>query len=79
MKLAVVTWEDACEIDNEPWADDNTDIFEYKPLLVTQVGYVFYDGPEGIVLTDGLTEAGQVSRRSQIPRGMVRQIKYLKT
>jgi hypothetical protein len=76
MKLAVVVWEDACEIDDTPWAEHEEE-FNYTPLLCTQVGWVLYDGPEGIVISNGMFAHGTVARRNQIPRGMIRRIEWL--
>lgn len=76
MKLAVVVWEDASELDDTTWANHDEN-FEYAPLLCTQVGFVIYEGPEGIVLTHGMFPDGIVFRRHQIPRGMIRRIEWL--
>jgi len=75
MRLAVVEWEDACEIDNTPWEFEPEE-HTYTPYIVTQVGYVCYDGPEGVILTSAYG-SGQLARRNQIPRGMIRNVTYL--
>jgi hypothetical protein len=77
MRLAVVEWEDACEIDSTPWEFEPEE-HTYTPYIVTQVGYVCYDGPEGIILTSAYG-SGQLARRNQIPRGMIRNTTYLDT
>jgi hypothetical protein len=76
MKLALIVWEDACEIDDAPWAEHDED-FQYTPLVCTQVGWVLYDGPEGVVISNGAFPGGTVARRNQIPRGMIRRIEWL--
>jgi hypothetical protein len=76
MKLAYVIWEDASELDITPWAEHEED-FIYVPVLCKQVGFVLYDGPEGIVLTEGVLDDGTVARRNQIPRGMIRSVEWL--
>ena len=71
MKAVYVEWEDACDLDTTPWSDiDNA---PYTPLLVTQVGLVVYDGPEGMILTNATT-GSQYGVRSQIPKGMIRRV-----
>ena len=74
MKAVLVEWEDACDLDTAPW--NNIEDAEYTPLLVTQVGYVVYDGPEGMILTNATT-GEQYGIRSQIPRGMIRRVETL--
>jgi hypothetical protein len=75
MKPALIVWEDACDLDDTPWAEHD-ESYIYEPVLVTQVGYILYDGEEGIVLTNAYYDE-IVGRRSQIPRGMIRSITYL--
>lgn len=69
-------WEDAAELDTGPWAEHEEN-FEYSPVLCEQVGFLLYDGPEGIVITDAIIEDGTVARRNQIPRGMIRSVVWL--
>lgn len=76
MNLALIVWEDACELDDSTWAEHSEE-FIYEPLLCTQVGFVLYDGPEGIVISNGAFPDGTVARRNQIPRGMIRRIEWL--
>ena len=75
MKLALVEWEDACDIDTEPWVELDGS-FKYVPLIATQVGYIVYEGKEGIVMSSAKI-GSCVARRSQIPKGMIRSIKIL--
>jgi hypothetical protein len=76
MKLVYVVWEDASELDVTAWAIHEEE-FEYSPVLCKQVGFVLYDGPEGLVITNGVIADGTVARRNQIPRGMIRRIEWL--
>ena len=76
MKLALVVWEDACELDDTTWTEHEDD-FEYKPLLCKHVGFIVYDGPEGIVISCGMFPDGIMTRRHQIPRCMIRRIEWL--
>jgi len=76
MKPVYVIWEDASELDVTAWTEHDEG-FIYAPVLCTQVGFVLYDGPEGIILTEAFTSNGEVARRNQIPRGMIRRIEWL--
>ena len=76
MKPAYVIWEDASELDVTAWTEHDEE-FIYTPVLCTQVGFVLYDGPEGLILTDAFTCNGEVARRNQIPRGMIRSVQWL--
>lgn len=76
MKLAYVIWEDASELDVTGWALHDEE-FVYVPVLCKQIGWVIYDGPEGIVMTQAVTSNGEVARRNQIPKQMIRSIEWL--
>ena len=76
MKLAYVLWEDASELDTTPWAE-HEEGFVYTPIMCAQVGFILYDGEEGIVITEAVINDGTVARRNQIPRGMIRRIEWL--
>jgi hypothetical protein len=73
MKLAYVEWEDAADLDDSPWAFHD-DSFMYQPVVAHQVGFVLYDGPEGMVLTSSYIGDDTYGCRSQIPRGMIRSV-----
>ena len=77
MNLVYVVWEDATELDATPWSE-HEEKFVYKPVICHQVGFVLYDGPEGLVITDGVIEGGTVARRNQIPRSMIKKVIQLK-
>jgi hypothetical protein len=74
--LVLVVWEDAGSRDSGTWADKPKDQ-NYEPFYFKQVGFLMYDGPEGIVLSDAIGNNDQIAPRTQIPRGMVRSITKL--
>lgn len=76
MKLAYIVWEDASELDVTAWTTHEEE-FTYVPVLCKQVGWVVYDGPEGIILTQAITSNGEIARRNQIPKQMIRSIEWL--
>jgi hypothetical protein len=76
MKLAYIVWEDASELDSTAWAD-HPEEFIYEPVMCKQVGFILYDGEEGVVITEAVTSNGEVARRNQIPRGMIRRVEWL--
>lgn len=76
MKLAYIIWEDASELDVTAWTEHEEE-YIYTPVLCRQVGWVIYDGPEGVVVTQAITSNGEVARRNQIPKQMIRSIEWL--
>lgn len=76
MKLAYIIWEDASELDVTAWTEHEEE-YNYTPVLCRQVGWVIYEGPEGIVVTQAITSNGEVARRNQIPKQMIRSIEWL--
>lgn len=76
MKLAYIIWEDASELDVTAWTEHEEE-YVYAPVLCRQVGWVIYDGPEGVVITQAITSNGEVARRNQIPKQMIRSIEWL--
>jgi hypothetical protein len=73
--LVLVTWEDATLLDQTAWAENRD--HKYAPKLFISVGFLLYDGKEGIILTSAWS-VDTVAARDQIPRGMIRSIKRLK-
>lgn len=73
--LVLVVWEDARTMDGGPWVSNQE--VEYKPYLIHQVSFLLRDQPEGIVLSQAIA-SDIVGVPDQIPRGMIRSIKYLK-
>lgn len=74
--LVLVEWEDACCLDpNERWVDHTTS--RYTPLIVQSIGYLLYNGKEGVIITAAWSP-DCIGPRDQIPRGMVRKVRRLK-
>ena len=61
MNLVYVIWEDASELDVTAWAEHEED-FQYSPVLCKQVGFVLYDGPEGLVITNGASSSCRLAK-----------------
>lgn len=74
MKAILVEWEDACSRDLGPWVDKQD--WHWEPKIVMELGFVLYDGPEGLIITSAYNES-QLGPVTQIPRGMVRNITEL--
>ncbi len=68
-----VIWEDATATDG-PWVENKPR--EYKPKLITSVGFLVLDDEQGIHLT-GAWCPDIIGAPDQIPRGMIRSITYL--
>lgn len=73
--LVRVIWEDATQMDDGAWVENKD--HTYKPHIVDSVGYLLYEGEEGVILTQAWN-AELVGARDQIPRGMIREIHRLK-
>lgn len=73
-KRVHIVWEDCYVLDSATWVEKEDGPHIWKPYLVEQVGFLLYDGPEGIVVTDSWTDNDHVGVRTQIPRGMIRSI-----
>ena len=73
MNKVEVVWEDARQRTDAPW---NQPEWEYVPFIVRSIGYVVYEGPEGILLTDSCAD-GWVGQVQQIPSGMIREVFHL--
>lgn len=73
-KLALVVWEDAAQVGNSVWVENEAR--EYKPHIFWQAGFVIKDVPEGIHITEAWSPS-LVANPTQIPRGMIRSIKYI--
>ena len=75
-KFALVVWEDASQIhDGQVWVDA-THASEYKPCIFWQLGFIIGDFPQGIHMVEAWNPT-LVSNGTQIPRGMIRSIRYL--
>lgn len=74
MKALWVIWEDAKAIDLGPWVEEAE--YTYEPYIVNTIGFVLYDGPDGIVMTESYA-AGMTGGVHQIPRSMIKEVKEL--
>lgn len=74
--LVLVEWEDATLLDTGAWSENKD--HKYAPKHFFSVGFLLYEGKEGIILTSAWS-VDTVAARDQIPRGMVRSIKRLKS
>lgn len=72
----MVTWEDAACLDSEPWVHTTDEPPKYSPVLVTTVGFLLHQSDEGLIIT-GAWSPDRTGPRDQIPRGMVREVKFL--
>ena len=75
-KLVLVVWEDALTIsDGGAWLETKKER-AYEPHLFWHVGFLIKDVPEGIHLSEAWSPT-LIANGTQIPRGMIRSIKYL--
>ena len=73
--VVLVEWEDAYAPDlHQTWV--SAVVEPWKPLIVRSAGFLVYDGPEGVRLTDSLM-TDFTGQKNQIPRGMIRSVTYL--
>ena len=72
MKLVLLIWEDAGDLDDGPWVTRH-EVKPSEPFIFHQVGYLCELTPEAVVLTScvGIEQMGV---RSRIPIGMVRSL-----
>jgi hypothetical protein len=76
--VALIEWEDAAVIDDGgPWIDHDGSPSKYQPKHFMQVGFVLYDGDEGVIITSAWSP-DKIAVRDQIPRGMIRRLTYIK-
>ena len=73
-KLALVVWEDATQLSSSTWIGH--DEAKYQPCYFWQVGFMVYDGEEGVILSEAWNKE-LLSNPTQIPRGMIRKVQYL--
>ena len=69
--IVAVTWEDAHDPDVSPWVDNSNHAY-FKKMFIT-VGFLLYDGTDGITLSNTYSE-DMVAARNFIPRGMVHSV-----
>jgi hypothetical protein len=71
--VVAVTWEDA-SADGGAWVDNKD--HAYTPKMFVTVGFLLYDGDDGITLTNSWSE-DMVAARDRIPRGMIHSLVVL--
>lgn len=69
-----VDWEDAGTPETGTWVELPAPTWE--PIMVQSVGYLIYDGPEGVMLSADRIKDHRAPA-TQIPRGMVRKVTVL--
>lgn len=73
--MVLVVWEDAYALDvGETWVLTKPTVWE--PCLVHSVGFLIYEGPEGVVLAESWRH-DFTGQRQQLPRGLVRSVQRL--
>lgn len=72
MKLVLVEWEDASDVDAGPWVDRAT-APEPEPVIFVQVGFLYRLTAREVVLT-ACVGRDTMGVRSRIPAGMVRRL-----
>lgn len=72
--VVCVVWEDASAMDPGPWVENKD--HSYQPKMFVTVGFLLYDGKDGITITSSWSE-DMVAARDRIPRGMIHSLTYL--
>ena len=73
--IVEIIWDDATELDG--WKELHEEE-ETKPCLILSVGFLVKQTKNHIVIAQDLSHDRMRNGRSQIPRGMVKQLKVLK-
>ena len=55
------------------WVDRTAEPYKWNAYLCETVGFLLYDGPEGIVVTDSVAPE-HMGPPTQIPRGVIRTL-----
>lgn len=76
--LVLIQWEDATELDTEPWTHDTKHEYRPQEAVMSSVGFLLHESKKGVVITSAWSDGGVLGRREQIPRGMIRQIVRLR-
>ena len=72
--MVEVVWNDAAEL-TSGWTDQ---LEKDEPQLALSVGFLIHESKEHIVIAQDIDEHGHHNGRSQIPRGMVKNLKVLR-
>lgn len=71
--LVLVQWDDAAGL-RDGWKATHE---KPEPYIALSSGFLIHDGPDHIIVAQDTDELGSHNGRTQIPRGMVKQIKIL--
>lgn len=72
-QLVVVDWDDAWGDPAEPISIKDA-AHTSKPMLISTIGWLLYDGEEGVQIASEYCDDDTFRGRSFIPRGMVRNV-----
>ena len=72
--LVEVWWDDASAL-KHGWEEKDADL---KPQMVLSVGFLIKETDDHILIAQDIDPQGMHNGRTQIPRGMVKNIKVLK-
>ena len=72
LQVAVVKWEDSSS-PRTSWLYDH-EHEEYDGLIIRSAGFLTYDGEEGVVITQSLSDSNASGQMLTIPRGCIRSI-----
>lgn len=72
--LVEVVWDDAAGL-KDGWTAKHE---KPEPYIALSVGFLIHDGPDHILIAQDTDAEGSHNGRTQIPRGMVKQIKVLR-
>ena len=72
--LVEIIWDDAAGL-RHGW---ELDVDKLEPQLVRSIGFLLFDGPDHVIIAMDLDGEGQHNGRSQIPKGMLRQMRTLR-
>ena len=67
-------WDDAAGL-KDGWTAKHE---KPEPYIALSVGFLIHDGPDHILIAQDTDAEGSHNGRTQIPRGMVKQIKVLR-
>jgi hypothetical protein len=73
--MVEVTWNDASEL-TSGWSQEIEE--KDEPALALSVGFLIRETKEHIVIAQDIDAEGHHNGRSQIPRGMVKNLKVLR-
>lgn len=72
--LVEVVWDDASGL-RHGWEDK---VEKLEPALCLSVGFLIYENTDHIIIAMDIDQEGNHNGRSQIPRGMIKNIRVLR-